>query len=85
MLLDSRARLVRRIKSLADQFGKSEADGVVRIEHRLSQQEIGESVGLTRVSVNRLLSQWRSEGLIQDGRGYLVVPDLERLERSALS
>jgi CRP-like cAMP-binding protein len=85
VLLDSRARLLQRVKSLADQFGKVDGDGAVRIEHRLSQQEIGESVGLTRVSVNRLLSQWRSEGLIKDGRGYLVVPDLDRLERATLS
>jgi CRP-like cAMP-binding protein len=85
VLLDSRARLLQRVKSLADQFGKVDGDGAVRIEHRLSQQEIGKSVGLTRVSVNRLLSQWRSEGLIKDGRGYLVVPDLDRLERAILS
>lgn len=85
VLLDSSTRLMHRIKTLADQYGQLGEDGrSVRIEHKLSQQEIGESVGLTRVSVNRLLSQWRSEGLIEDGRGYLVVPDLERLERAAV-
>jgi len=82
VLLDSGTRLLHRLKTLAEQYGKPEPDGRgQRIDHKLSQQEIGESVGLTRVSVNRLLSQWRSEGLIEDGRGYVIIPDLERLEQ----
>lgn len=76
VLLDSQTRLLHRLRSLADQYGEAEPDGVgVRIEHRLSQQEIGESVGLTRVSVNRLLSQWSGEGLIDSGRGWIRVHD----------
>ena len=54
----------------------------MRIEHQLSQQELGERVGLTRVSINRMLSAWRDRGLIEDGRGYIVVRDMARLEEA---
>lgn len=81
VLLDAETRLFHRFKTLAEQYGKPEADGRgARIDHRLSQQEIGESVGLTRVSVNRLLRRWRVDGLIEDGRGYAIIPDFARLE-----
>lgn len=81
VLLDSGTRLLNRLKSLADQYGSAPADGEgVRIEHQLSQQEIGESVGLTRVSVNRHFRQWGADGLIDYGRGYVVVLDMARLE-----
>ena len=37
-------------------------------------------MGLTRVSINRQLAAWRDEGLIEVGRGFMVVPDMARLE-----
>lgn len=81
VLLDSAARLLHRLKALAEQYGRTEADGrSLRVEHGLSQQELGESVGLTRVSINRLLGQWRERGLVEGGRGWLVIRDLAALE-----
>ena len=80
LLLDGQARLLHRIQAMAEQHGFLEPDGSVRIEHHLSQQELGERVGLTRVSVNRMLGAWRDQGLIEDGRGFIVVRDMARLE-----
>jgi CRP-like cAMP-binding protein len=81
VFLDASARLLRRIKALAEQYGRPEPDRMgIRIQHGLSQQELGESVGLTRVSINRHLAAWRERGLIRDGRGYIVVPDMSKLE-----
>lgn len=83
VLLDAGTRLLHRIRALADQFGSpASGSSSLRIDHGLSQQEIGESVGLTRVSVNRLLGQWRVGGLIEDGRGYIVVHCFEALEKA---
>lgn len=74
-------RLLRRMRALADQYGQPEPDRVgVRIQHGLSQQELGESVGLTRVSINRHLTTWRERGLIKDGRGYIIIQDMSKLE-----
>ena len=81
VFLDAPARMLRRMRGLAEQYGRPEPDRVgIRIQHGLSQQELGESVGLTRVSINRHLAAWRERGLIQDGRGYIVVPDMSKLE-----
>lgn len=82
VLLDAETRLLHRLKAMAEQYGRHGPNGVTRIEHGLSQQEIGESVGLTRVSVNRVLAQWRERGLIEDGRGFIVINDLEALTRA---
>ena len=80
VLSDAPTRLFNRLKALALQYGVEQADGSIRIEHGLSQQEIGDSVGLTRVSVNRILGAWREAGLIEDGRRYIVVRDFDALE-----
>jgi CRP/FNR family cyclic AMP-dependent transcriptional regulator len=81
VFLDASSRLLQGMKDLAEHYGRPEVDRVgIRIEHGLSQQELGESVGLTRVSINRHLSAWRERGLIQDGRGYIVVRDMSKLE-----
>jgi CRP-like cAMP-binding protein len=73
-LLDSSMRLLNRLKALADQYGIHEANRTaIRIPHQLSQQELGESVGLTRVSINRMLVRWREAGWIRDGRGVITV------------
>ncbi|MEM9174928.1 MAG: Crp/Fnr family transcriptional regulator [Myxococcota bacterium] len=82
VLLDSGTRLLHRLKTLKNQYGTENPDGSVRIDHKLSQQEIGESVGMTRVSVNRILSGWGADELIEHGRGYVIVHDLDRLEQA---
>ncbi len=81
VLLDSRTRLLHRLKLMANQYGTVEPDGIgVRVAHGLSQQELGDAVGLTRVSINRVLSDWRDRGLIEAGRGWVVVRNFSALE-----
>jgi CRP/FNR family cyclic AMP-dependent transcriptional regulator len=80
VLFNSGTRLVHRIQSLATAYGRKSITGEgIMIKHELSQQEIADSVGLTRVSVNRHLRQWQEEGLIEYGRGYILVPNMARL------
>jgi len=47
----------------------------------LTQQEIGESLGLTSVHVNRVLQGLRAEGLLDFSNGVLHIPDVEYLRR----
>ncbi len=77
------ARLYRRLRALATRYGREEADGAIRIEHGLSQQELADSIGITRVSVNKQLVEWRTLGLIDHGRGFAVIRDMEALRRNA--
>jgi CRP/FNR family cyclic AMP-dependent transcriptional regulator len=81
LFLDVPTRLLHRLQALANQYGEIDAKtGAVRIEHGLSQQSLGDSVGLTRVSINRQLSAWREQGLIEDGRGWITLLDPEKLD-----
>ena len=81
IFLDVSTRLLNRLLHLAEQYGETDAKtGALRIQHGLSQQSLGDSVGLTRVSINRQLGAWRQRGLIEDGRGWVTILSLEKLE-----
>lgn len=75
-LHSSETRIWCRLIDLSHRYpGSDTKPGSVRIKHGLSQQSLADSVGLTRVVVNRQLSIWRDQDLIQYTRGVLVIPD----------
>jgi len=79
-------RLLHRVKTLARIYGHAEVGGSgLRIEHGLSQQELGDSIGASRVSVSKQLNAWRDQKLLALGRGVIVVHDMARLEAAAHS
>jgi CRP-like cAMP-binding protein len=47
----------------------------------LTQEALGDTLGLTAVHVNRMLQRMREEGLIRMSRGALHIPDVDRLMR----
>jgi CRP-like cAMP-binding protein len=49
----------------------------------LTQEEIGDALGLTPVHVNRVLQRMRGEGLISLDRGALTIHDYRRLEKAS--
>ncbi len=63
-------RLALTILRLASQIGiKSQG----QIELPLSQQDIAEATGSTIFTVSRTLSEWEKRGLIETGRGRIVI------------
>ena len=44
-----------------------------------THEEIGEAVGVSRVTVSRVLSQWSRQGLVSTGYGSLTLLDRDRL------
>jgi CRP/FNR family cyclic AMP-dependent transcriptional regulator len=78
LFLEGPSRLARRLVHLAEVFGTPVADGI-RIDLHLSQQQLGNIVGMSRESMNKQLRQWREEDLIRIERGYYVVVDLDAL------
>ncbi|HEX8309261.1 MAG TPA: Crp/Fnr family transcriptional regulator [Allosphingosinicella sp.] len=54
-----------------------------RFELPLTQEELGDALGLTPVHVNRVLQRMRSEGLISFKAGLLAILDYERLETAS--
>ena len=53
------------------------------MELPLTQEEIGDALGLTPVHVNRVLQRLRADGLIALKRGALEILDMAALERVA--
>jgi CRP/FNR family transcriptional regulator, cyclic AMP receptor protein len=78
LFLEGSSRLAKRLVHLAEIFGKP-VPGGVRIDIPLSQQQLGNMVGMSRESMNKQLGQWRREDLIRMDDGYITIPDLDRL------
>ncbi len=76
-------RLARNLLHLADCHGRPAAGGGLQINLGLSQQELGELIGMSRESVNKQLGRWRRQGLIAVERRSIVIRDLRRLQHVA--
>jgi len=77
--LDLSARLAKRLLLLARMFGRSVAEGI-RIDIRLSQQDLATHMNVTRESVNKMIHAWEQDGLVKTGRGWVVVRNELALE-----
>jgi len=62
--------------------GRQTPEGV-RIESRLSQRELGNLLGLSRESINKQLSAWHRQGILNTDGGVITLADLETLRRIA--
>ncbi|HIJ38796.1 MAG TPA: Crp/Fnr family transcriptional regulator [Rhodospirillaceae bacterium] len=78
--LDLPARLAKRLLLLARSFGQPVANGI-RIDIRLSQQDLANHLNVSRESINKLINNWEQQGLVQTGRGKIFIVDRERLEQ----
>jgi CRP-like cAMP-binding protein len=66
----------RLAKQLAALAGASQGATV-----RLSQEELAQTLGVTREMVSRQLAIWREAGVVEIGRGWIKVRDGEALDR----
>jgi len=64
---------------LSNSFGFPVSTGI-RIQVKLTHAELGELIGATRESVNRMLHAFKEQGIVNASRGYLIVEDKERLK-----
>ena len=78
VFLEGPSRLARRLVSLAEFSGRPVKSGVF-IDMPLSQQQLGNMVGMSRESINKQLRQWRDEGMITWDRGFYTITDLDRM------
>lgn len=72
--LDVPSRLYKRLHYFS-QYDSIEDDGGIRIRHGLSQQELADSIGACREALNKILGEWKRAGLVDYGRGYMVILD----------
>jgi CRP/FNR family cyclic AMP-dependent transcriptional regulator len=86
VFFDAPTRLARRLVQLSEEHGVQEGTGGrVRIAVRLTQQEVGQMIGLNRSSVNRVLRAFADQGLIDWNEGSPVVLDLPALSEMSRS
>ncbi|GAE25203.1 transcriptional regulator [Halalkalibacter wakoensis JCM 9140] len=64
---------------MANSYGEEVKDGI-RLTKKVKNGELGEYIGATRESVNRMLSDLRSKKIISQEKGYLLIHDLDALK-----
>jgi CRP/FNR family cyclic AMP-dependent transcriptional regulator len=71
--LDLPARLARTLLNLAEQHGRVTPEGIV-IDLSLTQTDLAEMTGATRVSINKAIGRFRREGWVQTkGRKFTIL------------
>jgi CRP/FNR family transcriptional regulator, cyclic AMP receptor protein len=78
------ARLARILLNLGQQYGKHTGEGIV-IGLKLSQEELGNLVGVSRESVNRQVRLWVETGVLDYAHGILILKNSDALFREALT
>jgi CRP-like cAMP-binding protein len=67
-----RDRLVQLLAWLAQKFGRPVEQGLL-IDLRLTHQELSEAIGITRITVTRLMCKLEQEGIIDRTRPQYIV------------
>lgn len=66
---------------LANTYGDRDEEGAIHVRLKLTNSELGDMIGATRESVNRMLSEWKDTGAIEFVDGKLVIYRIESLRR----
>jgi CRP/FNR family cyclic AMP-dependent transcriptional regulator len=81
--LDIRTRLAKTLVRLAQDHGRTTAAGGVRIDLKLSQEDLGNLVGATRESINKQIRVWVEEGILEQSQTNTVVRNMDQLQAYA--
>ena len=77
--LDLPGRLARTLLRLADEHGK-DVDGCILIDLALTQTDLAEMTGATRVSINKTLGRFRRSGWVKTNGRRFTICDRAALE-----
>ncbi|MFB9275154.1 Crp/Fnr family transcriptional regulator [Cohnella cellulosilytica] len=77
---DVKHRVLSFLLQLAEQHGDVQ-DNKITINLPMTHQEIANSIGTTRETINRLLNQFNKEDLLEVDRSRIVIIDLEALKQ----
>lgn len=77
-------RFARLFLKLAEEMGRPEPKGGVRIPLALSRQELADLTGTTIETCIRIMSRWGKEALVSTDKTGFIVQDRESLEEIAL-
>lgn len=76
------SRLARMLLRLASSFGSPTREGI-RLEMKLSQQQIGSLVGISRETINKQMGEWSRAGYLSVESGFITLRSRDALERIA--
>ena len=76
--LDLPARLARTLLRLADQYGKP-SDRGIQIDLALTQTDLAEMTGGTRVSINKALGRFRRSKWVEVSGRHFTIRDRDAL------
>jgi len=79
LLRDAPSRVARGLLRLAGTFGKP-GPGGVRLDIKLSQQQMGSLIGISRESINKYIVDWTRSGVLSVDHGFITITDREALE-----
>jgi CRP-like cAMP-binding protein len=73
--------LARLLLDVSEKIAQNTENGLF-LDWKKSQQQIGNEIGSSRESVNRLLNQWKKEGILALGGQTLsiTIKDIDALE-----
>ena len=74
------ARLARTLLELSHSMGTSE-NGSIRLQTRLTHQNLANLIGTSRETVSTLMSQFTHHGLIAQDNRYILILDEDRLAK----
>ncbi len=77
------SRLAKRLLVLVERLGQpvtpGEEKSAIRIDMKLSQEDLGNMLGVTRESINKGLRSLQQSGVISQESGFIVVHDVDAL------
>jgi CRP/FNR family transcriptional regulator, nitrogen oxide reductase regulator len=76
-------RVARSLLRLVDKVGVAGNAGTVRLDIRLSRQDLAQMNGTTLETISRTLSMWESAGIVESGREQIVILKPHMLVRIA--
>jgi len=79
---DVPTRLAGILDKLAEQYGEQKEEGV-RITPSFTHEELAKLIGSTRETTTANLNKFEAEGLIQKGRGNIIIKDQIGLKQKA--
>lgn len=83
--LPARCRLEQLLWQLIVAFGLDQARETIRMQLPLKHRELADLIAVSPEHFSRILKKMQDEGIILQHKGWVVIPDLEKLRQAALS
>ena len=77
------ARVAKTLIKLSQSYGETLSPGRIKLNIKMSQQELANLIGTSREVVNRHLRSLQSDGVISNEGGFIVIEQLEHLNEFA--